>query len=65
MKVNLGALGRIGGGIFAHTGLFDDRFGVWGDARTDHNAPLHSVCLLPTAVNTSFTVSDLMPSKKL
>ena len=30
---NLGALGRIGGGICAHTDLFDDGFGVWGDAR--------------------------------
>ena len=40
---NLGALGRIGDGIFAHTGLFGDRFGVWGDARAGHNAEVHSI----------------------
>ena len=43
LSKKLGALRRIGGGIFAHTGLFGDRFGVWGDARTDYNAQVHSI----------------------
>ena len=40
---NLGALGRIGDDLFAHTGLFGDRFGAWGDARAGHNAEVHSI----------------------
>ena len=55
----LGALGRVGGGIFAQTGLFGDRFGAWGDARADHNALLHSIWPISIAVNTSFTVVTL------
>ena len=37
------ALGRVRGGIFAHTGLLGDRFGVWGNARAGHNALVHSI----------------------
>ena len=39
----LGALGRIGGGIFTHTSLFGDDFRVWGDARVDHSGLVHSM----------------------
>ena len=41
--INLGALGGIRGGTCAHTGLFGDGFGGWGDDRVDHNALVRSI----------------------